>query len=269
MIKWSPTTACERLAIFSAVHDWDDDVASHCNVYIGTSGWHYQHWRGVFYPPELAARDMLLSYGKWFDTVEINNTFYRLPSQQTFTDWYHATQAEFCFSVKASRYITHHKKLKDVEPALVRFMQLVDSLGSKLGPILFQLPPRWSRNVARLVTSLHSLPAPHRYTFEFRDASWHDASIYQALRRHNAAFCMYELDGFQSPHEVTADFAYVRLHGPGRKYQGEYSLHALKTWARPIKQWRCSLHAVYIYFDNDQAAYAAKNAAVLKDMVND
>jgi len=140
VIEWSPTTACERLAIFSAVHDWDDDVASHCNVYIGTSGWHYQHWRGVFYPPELPARDMLLSYGKWFDTVEINNTFYRLPSQQTFTDWHHATQAEFCFSVKASRYITHHKKLKDVEPALERFMQLVDSLGSKLGPILFRPP---------------------------------------------------------------------------------------------------------------------------------
>ncbi|HEY6260369.1 MAG TPA: DUF72 domain-containing protein, partial [Nitrospiraceae bacterium] len=223
---------------------------------------------GPFYPPDLPARDMLWWYRKQFDTVEVNNSFYHLPSEKTFTDWNQSTQAEFCFSIKSSRYITHHKKLKEVEPALERFIPVVDSLGSKLGPILFQLPPRWSRNLNRLRGFLDALPDAHRYTFEFRDPSWHDADIYRALSRYNAAFCIYELDGFQSPYEVTADFAYVRLHGPGQKYQGEYSSQVLRKWARRITQWRHSLSAVYVYFDNDQSAYAAKNAAALKNMVD-
>jgi len=241
---------------------------SACEVRIGTSGWHYTHWLGPFYPADLPTKDMLAWYVERFDTVEINNSFYRLPTEQTFTAWRRATPKTFLFAVKGSRYITHRKKLKDPEPALARFIPPVERLGAKLGPILFQLPPRWACNVERLKAFLEALPPSHRYTFEFRDPSWHDPAVYRVLRRHNAAFCLYELDGFESPCEVTADFAYVRLHGPGRKYQGDYSSEKLREWAGRIAQWRDELEAVYLYFDNDQAGYAAKNAAELKSMVN-
>jgi uncharacterized protein YecE (DUF72 family) len=242
---------------------------SRCAVRIGTAGWHYRHWRGPFYPADLSAKDMLRWYLERFDTVEINNSFYRLPAAQTFAAWRDATPARFTFAVKGSRYITHRKKLKDAVPALSRFLPPVEALGAKLGPILFQLPPRWSCNVARLTEFLSSLPARHRYTFEFRDPSWHDPAVYRLLTRHNAAFCIYELGGFVSPLAVTADFVYVRLHGPGAKYQGDYAADALEAWAWRIRGWRRALEAVYVYFDNDQAGYAAKNAAELKRLVRD
>ena len=242
---------------------------SRCEVRIGTSGWHYKHWVGPFYPQGWPAKKMLSLYIQRFDTVELNNSFYHLPTEQTFSAWREGTPASFRFAVKGSRYITHRKKLKDPIQALARFMEPVESLGSKLGPILFQLPPRWARNVERLSAFLRALPPSHRYTFEFRDPSWHDPEVYRILRRHNAAFCIYELDGFESPHELTADFAYVRLHGPGRKYQGDYSSKQLRDWADRIAEWRETLKAVYVYFDNDQAGYAAKNAAELKAMMSD
>ena len=240
-----------------------------CEVRIGTSGWHYKHWLGPFYPQGLPAKNMLAWYMQRFDTVELNNSFYHLPTTQTFMTWRESTPASFCFAVKGSRFITHRKKLKDPSEALARFLEPVESLGTKLGPILFQLPPRWSRNVERLSAFLEALPSSHRYTFEFRDPSWHDPAVYRALRRHNSAFCMYELDGFESPHELTADFAYVRLHGPGRKYQGDYSSKQLRDWADRIADWREELDAVYVYFDNDQAGYAAKNAEELKYLVTE
>ena len=238
-----------------------------CAVRIGTSGWHYKHWLGAFYPANLRPKDMLAWYMERFDTVELNNSFYHLPTGETFGAWRRATPASFCFSVKGSRYITHRKKLNDPAPALARFMEPVQSLGDKLGPILFQLPPRWTCNVPRLTAFLDALPRSHRYTFEFRDLSWHDPVVYRALGRHNVAFCLYELDGFETPYQLTADFVYVRLHGPGRKYQGDYSSQQLRGWARRIARWRQRLKAVYVYFDNDQAGYAAKNAAELKSMV--
>jgi uncharacterized protein YecE (DUF72 family) len=258
MTSYNPKTQDAALRIQS----------SKCAVRIGTSGWHYKHWRGPFYPSDLPARDMLSWYRSRFDTVEINNTFYHLPSEQAFTAWRGSTPPGFCFAVKGSRYITHRKKLNDPEPALERFLPLVELLGTKLGPILFQLPPRWSCNLDRLTRFLDALPGGHRYTFEFRDPSWHDIAVYRALSRRNAAFCIYELDGFESPHELTADFVYVRLHGPGQKYQGEYSSRILRGWARNITQWRRTLSAIYVYFDNDQAAYAAMNAASLKHMLD-
>jgi uncharacterized protein YecE (DUF72 family) len=242
---------------------------SGCEVRIGTSGWHYKHWLGPFYPPDLRPKDMLSWYMKRFDTVELNNSFYHLPLSQTFATWRETTPSSFSFAVKGSRYITHRKKLNDPAPAVARFMEPVESLGAKLGPILFQLPPRWSCNVLRLEAFLASLPPSHRYTFEFRDPSWHDPAVYRVLSRHNAAFCLYELDGFESPHQLTADFVYVRLHGPGRKYQGDYSSKQLGDWADRIERWRDSLEAVYVYFDNDQAGYAAKNAAELKRLVHE
>ena len=203
-----------------------------------------------------------------FDTVEINNSFYRLPSASTFDNWRRLAPPDFCFAVKASRYLTHMKKLKDPAPALQRFLPLVELLGDKLGPILFQLPPRWSCNTGRLEEFLGTLPDRYRYSFECRDPSWHVPEVYELLAHYNAAFCIYELAGFRSPIRLTADFTYVRLHGPTNKaYQGSYAPAALRVWSNRIRKWRSELKSVYVYFDNDQSGYAVANALQLKKMI--
>lgn len=171
--------------------------------------------------------------------------------------------------MKASRYITHNLKLKHPKQAEQKFLSQIESLGRRLGPILFQLPPDWKINVERLDQFLHGLPRRHRYTFEFRNPTWHVREIYDTLRCHRAALCIHEIAGFQCPIEVTADFAYVRLHGPGNKYQGDYSESTLRAWAKRIEDWRKELTHVFVYFDNDQSGFAAKNALELKRMVED
>jgi uncharacterized protein YecE (DUF72 family) len=239
------------------------------NIRIGTSGWHYKHWVGKFYPERLAQSKMLTYYYDRFDTVEINNSFYMLPKIATLSAWQDATPRDFEFAIKASRFLTHNKKLKEPENALNNFLPRAEALGKKLGPILFQLPPKWGINVDRFAEFLNALPKYHRYTFEFREPSWLTDSVYDLLRKHNAAFCIYELAGFHSPIEITADWAYVRLHGPGGKYQGSYSAKVLRQWAERIVIWSRKLRGIYVYFDNDEAGYAAFNALTLKKMVND
>lgn len=238
-------------------------------VRIGTSGWHYKHWAGPFYPPKLPASRMLSFYLERFNTVEINNSFYRLPSEKAFAAWRDGTPPNFRFAVKGSRFITHNKKLKDPAPALDRLLPCVEVLGDKLGPILFQLPPQWQLNLERLEAFLQVLPRHHRYAFEFRNQTWNIKPVYELLRRFNAAYCIFHLAGFESPHEITADFAYVRCHGPGGKYQGSYSDADLKEWAARIQAWRRRLKAIYVYFDNDEAGYAARDALRLQDYVNE
>jgi uncharacterized protein YecE (DUF72 family) len=236
-------------------------------VYIGTSGWHYPHWRGRFYPSDLTAARMLRYYADCFDTVEINNSFYRLPTRSALDGWCRDTPGSFRFAVKASRYITHNLKLKDPKQAKQKFLSQIESLGRRLGPILFQLPPNWKIHVERLDEFLHGLPRRYRCTFEFRNPTWHVPEVYDTLRRHRAALCIYEIAGFQGPMEVTADFTYIRLHGPGDKYQGDYSESTLRTWAKRIQNWRKELTRVFVYFDNDQSGFAAKNALELKRML--
>jgi uncharacterized protein YecE (DUF72 family) len=238
-------------------------------IRIGTSGWHYKHWVGNFYPEKHPASKMLAQYYAQFDTVELNNTFYMLPKIETMQCWRDATPKNFEFAVKASRFLTHNKKLKEPENALNNFLPRAEALGEKLGPILFQLPPKWRINVDRLREFLEALPNYHRYTFEFREPSWLEPQVYDLLREHNAAFCIYELAGFHSPIEVTADWSYVRLHGPGEKYQGSYSDEVLGTWAKRIVEWSTKLKGIYVYFDNDQAGYAAENALRLKQLVRE
>jgi uncharacterized protein YecE (DUF72 family) len=237
------------------------------NVHIGTSGWHYAHWRGPFYPANLRPDEMLRWYARHFDTVEINNSFYRLPTSEALAGWCRETPRDFCFAVKASRYITHNRKLNEPKDTVRKFLRQVRKLKRRLGPILFQLPPSWQVNVRRLETFLAALPRRHRYVFEFRNPTWNVPEVYEALRRRNAAYCIYELAGFQSPIEVTADFTYVRLHGPGNKYQGDYTRADLQTWTNRIADWRSKLQQIFIYFDNDQAGFAAKNALQLRGMV--
>jgi uncharacterized protein YecE (DUF72 family) len=237
-------------------------------VRIGTSGYHYKHWVGPFYPPKTPAAKMLEYYAQRFDTLELNNSFYRLPSIEAFEAWRDATPDRFVFAVKASRYITHQKKLKDPENALENILPRAEHLGKKLGPFLFQLPPRWQVNTGRLLHLLAILPHRHRYVFELRDPSWLTPEVYGILKKFNAAFCIYELAGYHTPFDITADFTYVRLHGPGvGKYQGSYTDRKLSEWARWIELQAKKLKAVYVYFDNDQAGYAAHNALALRRMV--
>lgn len=238
-----------------------------CEIRIGTSGWHYKHWRGTFYPRELNPASMLNYYARYFDTVELNNSFYKLPSEAAFLAWKDSVPIGFVYAVKASRFLTHRIKLKDPERGLNNFLPRAALLGPKLGPILFQLPPRWKLNLARLDGVLATLPRGDRYAFEFRDRSWHASETDQVLRRYNAAFCIYELGGFASEPKITADFTYVRLHGPGGKYQGSYNQNMLRAWAERIAEWSKVLKAVYVYFDNDQAAYAVHNALALKGLL--
>jgi len=237
------------------------------DIRIGTSGYHYKHWVGTFYPAKTPPSKMLEYYVLHFDTLELNNSFYRLPTIEAFESWRDATPRNFVFAVKASRFITHNKKLKDPENALDNILPRAEHLGKKLGPVLFQLPPKWRVNRERLEELLTCLPKYHRYAFEFREPSWMNPEIYDVLRKHNAAFCIYELAGFHSPIEVTADLVYVRLHGPGHKYQGSYDDRTLAAWAKRIENWAGRGNSVFVYFDNDQAGFAAENALTLKRMV--
>ncbi len=233
-------------------------------TYIGTSGWSYPHWKGPFYPEDLPDSKLLDYYCQHFDSVEINNSFYHLPSEHALEQWRDTTPPGFRFAAKASRYITHMKKLKDPQQGLETFMERIDLLGNKLGPILYQLPPRWHCNPARLAAFLDALDETRRHAFEFRDESWINADILQMLEQHNAAFCIYELAGYRSPLHVTADFVYIRLHGPEGAYQGSYDGRTLAAWARRIGKWRAQGIDVYCYFDNDEAGYAVENALDLQ-----
>ncbi|MHC2993277.1 hypothetical protein OB13_17450 [Pontibacter sp. HJ8] len=238
-------------------------------IYIGTSGWHYRHWVGTFYPPDLKSKDFTNYYLQYFRTVEINNSFYKLPSAETFANWRASVPDDFVYAVKGSRFITHMKKLKYPQESIQRFFENVNALEEKLGPILFQLPPGWSVKEERLAAFLAVLPPYYRYTFEFRHPSWYTPAILDLLRRYNAAFCIYELEYHMSPLEVTADFVYVRLHGPETKYAGSYSEEALNNWADKCLEWQQQRLDVYVYFDNDQLGYAAFNAKRLQELVSE
>jgi uncharacterized protein YecE (DUF72 family) len=238
-------------------------------IYIGTSGWHYKHWKGLFYPAGMQASDYLAHYLGFFRTVEINNSFYRLPTYETFANWRESVPADFVFAVKASRFITHMKKLKDPQQSFSNFIQNVVALEEKLGPILFQLPPRWHCDPVRLRQFLEALPAGLLYTFEFRDHTWYNEAIYQLLRQYQAAFCIYDLEQHQSPVAVTAPFVYIRLHGPEGRYNGRYSDEALASWAAAARNWQQEGRAVYIYFDNDIGGHAVVDAQRLQNMVRD
>lgn len=234
---------------------------------IGTSGWHYDHWRGPFYPDDMAAEDYLGFYAERFDAVEVNHSFYRLPAASAVAAWRETVPSTFRFAVKASRYLTHMKKLKDPEKPLATFLERVTPLGDRLGPLLFQLPPNWHADLDRLTGFLEVVPAHVRAVFEFRDPSWFCDGVYEALERHGAAFCIYDLAGTESPHVVTGDLAYVRLHGSGAAYDGGYTKKALSGWAGACAAWLRSGRDVHVYFDNDAHAHAPRDARALTEML--
>lgn len=234
-------------------------------VHIGTSGWVYPHWRGRFYPSGLPEPRWLDYYASHFASVEVNNSFYRLPTREMFAAWRAQTPAGFVFAVKANRYITHMKKLKEPAQTLPPLWEAVAGLGEKQGPLLFQLPPNWRLDLGRLKAFLEVLPRDIRSAFELRDARWHTAAVLDLLSDYNAAFCVFDLGGWHSPRAVTADFAYVRLHGPEDVYRGRYGRVALLDWADWLN--RQQVNAVYVYFDNDQAAFAVQDAMELKALL--
>lgn len=238
-------------------------------IFIGCSGWHYLHWRNDFYPANTRPSDFLGLYLNEFDTVEINNSFYRLPSENALLTWRDAVPVDFQFSVKASRFITHNKKLKDSGDSFALFFNRITLLGDKLGPILFQLPPRWNYNGDRLEEFASALPVGMKYVFEFRNADWMRDEAYAILRKYSTAFCIHDMAQSCTPEIVTSKLAYVRFHGPQGTYQGSYSDETLNNWAFKIVEWKKKHIQVYIYFNNDIGGFAPRNAKTLKKFVDD
>jgi uncharacterized protein YecE (DUF72 family) len=236
-------------------------------IRVGCSGWHYEDWRGRVYPTELAKSRWLNFYSGVFDTVELNNTFYRLPSETAVTRWAEATGDDFVFAVKGSRYITHVRRLNDVEPAVQQFVERLSTLGSKLGPVLWQLPPGTSRDDTRLEAFLRLLPTSPRNVIEFRHASWRNEDIYSMLRCYGVALCLIDMPGFRSAPIATTDFIYVRFHGADRLYSSSYELAGLERWAGDIRGLSEGVRSVYAYFNNDVNAYAVDNALTLRRLL--
>ena len=235
-------------------------------IRVGCSGWNYAHWRnGVFYPPRLAAREWLGFYAEHFDTVEVNATFYRLPRTEVVVRWIEGTPEGFLFAIKASRYLTHVKRLTDLPEHLDRLLtRLAPLIGSpKLGPLLWQLPPTFHRDDDRLASALESLPESLRHAFEFRHESWFDEAVYELLRQHGVALVIADRAGADRLRRevLTASFAYVRFHaGPG---DGSYPHSELDRWAAQLSQWAVSAD-VYAYFNNDWQGFAVENARYLR-----
>lgn len=235
--------------------------------YIGTSGWHYEHWRGLFYPEKLAKSKWLEFYARHFTTVELNNSFYHLPSEKAFVNWHESSSNGFVFAVKVSRFITHIKRLQNVEEPLRNFLSRVDFLRDKLGPLLYQLPPNMKRNDRILEAFLAILPPHYRHVFEFRHESWIDDGVFDILRRHNAGLCVFDMPDFTCPLVAMADFAYIRFHGSTGLYWSCYSDDELSDWAVRIAELGRNVNPVYIYFNNDAEAYAVKNAKTIAQLL--
>ena len=235
-------------------------------IRVGTSGYTYGHWRGVFYPEGLPNKDLLKFYAQSFDTVEINSSFYRLPKATTFLSWYAQTPKGFLFSLKASRFITHIKKLKDSQQPWELFLKRAKNLREKLGPILFQFPPLWKKNLERLERFIQCIPKDLKATVEFRHPSWFSEEIYALLKKQNVALTIADTPEYPMEERLTADFIYLRFHGHRKLYVSNYSEKELQSWARKIRRWRKSGKSVYAYFDNDAFGRAVKNALRLKDL---
>jgi len=238
------------------------------NYRIGCSGWYYDHWRGLFYPEALPKAKWLQFYAQRFNTVELNNSFYHLPSEKAFITWKESTPNNFTFAVKVSRFITHTKRLRNLNSAVENFLSRAYLLQNKLGPLLYQLPPNMKRNDKILESFLSSLPQEYQHVFEFRHESWLNNSVFRILRRYDASLCIFDMPGFTCPPVITGDIAYVRFHGSTSLYSSCYSDKELSQWAEKIIQLKKRAKAVHIYFNNDAEAFAVKNATTLTRFIN-
>jgi uncharacterized protein YecE (DUF72 family) len=236
--------------------------------YVGCSGWHYEHWRGLYYPEELPKPKWLSFYARQFTTVELNNSFYHLPSEKAFNTWRESTPEDFIFAVKVSRFITHIKRLRNLGSAIETFLGRAGLLKEKLGPLLYQLPPSIKRNDGLLQSFLSTLPPKYQHVIEFRHESWMDERVFDILRAHNAGLCVFDMPGLSCPLVATTDFAYVRFHGSEGLYSSCYSAEQLADWAKRIARLGRKVKASYIYFNNDAEAFAVGNAMTLRNFLN-
>ncbi len=237
-------------------------------VLIGTSGWHYDSWRGPFFPKRLLLKHQLHYYASQFQTAELNGVFYRTPTEDAVKNWREQTGKDFVFAWKASKFITHWKRLSDRS---VNSLELLESrlllLGEKAGPILFQLPPQFEANADRLASFFKLLSKKRRYSFEFRHPSWYQPRIMRLLSNENIALCLSDHHDAPAPWKRTADFVYVRGHGPGGSYRGHYRPEMLTAWVGRIKSWKRQGCDVFVYFDNDQKSAAPLDALKLRQLV--
>jgi uncharacterized protein YecE (DUF72 family) len=238
------------------------------NYFLGTSGWMYNHWKGPFYPNDIDNERMLEYYSQELNTVEVNNTFYKLPKKQVVQKWKANTPKNFVFSIKANRYITHMKNLKDGREPVGNLINSIRFLGDKLGPILFQLPPQWNLNYERIKEFIEILPDQYNYVFELRNPTWYVDKVYELLREHNIGLCIHDISGEPSPQVITADFLYIRFHGPHGNYHNKYSLEHLEEWTGKITSWLEEDLTIYAYFNNDAYGRAIKNVKQLGDLLN-
>jgi uncharacterized protein YecE (DUF72 family) len=236
-------------------------------VHIGCSGWNYRHWRGRFYPKGLPVSRWFHFYAETFDTVEINNSFYRLPKASTFEAWREQAPPAFRYAVKANRFLTQAKKLKDCEEPLARMMAPVRSLDDRLGPILYQLPPHFRCNTDRLERFLRLLPGDITHVFEFRDASWHVDGVFDLPDRYGVGFCTHDFPGLATPRLAVGPLAYVRFHGGAGKYWGRYRDEALLERAGWIAHEARAARPVWAFFNNDADAAAVEDALTLRAML--
>jgi len=255
-------------------------------LYIGTSGWGYSHWKGVFYPDTLASKDKLKYFSQHFKTTEVNYSFYRLPKPTTYQNWYSQTPDSFIFALKTSRFITHIKKLKGVKTAWRTFVKNALNLKEKLGPILFQFPPSFKateENIKRLKDFLELLVLRPvaikrdrlfyeqllklRFAFEFRHQSWCQEKVYKILKKHNCAWVITDSPRYPKAEVITADFVYVRMHGSKVLFSSKYTKKELKDLSQKIKKWLAQKKDIFVYFNNDAYGYAVENAKTLRSLV--
>jgi uncharacterized protein YecE (DUF72 family) len=239
------------------------------NPRIGCSGWNYKTWRGAFYPKGLPARRWLEFYASRFDSVEINNTFYHLPERSTFATWHAQVPGDFLFAVKASRFLTHMKRLREPREPLARLFANASALGRQLGPVLYQLPGNFTIDLERLEAFLGALPrrsngARLRHVMEFRHPSWYVAETYRLLNRHDAALCLHDKEGSEIDEPIDGPVVYLRFHGTSGLYHGSYSRRTLTRWAHRLAEQLKDGRQVFAYFNNDPDAAAVDNARTLR-----
>lgn len=244
-------------------------VARAAECRIGTSGFHYDHWKGIFYPEGLAKKDWFSFYAEHFDTLEVNNTFYRVPDRKTFEAWRDQTPRKFAYTLKFSRFASHDKRLLSPDRTISYFLERASPLLSRTAAILVQLPPRWRVDIARLDDFLAHAPRRHRWAVEVRDQSWLTDEVYETLARHNAALCIHDMLP-DHPRLLTAPWTYVRFHGAGggSKYAGSYTDGQLREWAGVIERAVNKGRDVLVYFNNDQHGHALRNALRLRELLD-